>query len=242
MMTNTRLTTAAMTPQTGKKVLITGANSGIGFQAARELARHGAHVLMGVRDLGKGGPKHRYLQSLVKELAGQHGLMATIEAPLSRGAGQVDVLIERDGVVAAVEISVTTPVEHEKDNLRKCLACDYPRIAVVLAKSRTVQASYRAALSEIVTEGDRERVCFLTPEELPDFSCAASHVIILVCQKEGIAPCPSHAPIVRLRCPKRPHSAPGAGGRPGHRSRCARLLNPCSGRWLRFFRNMPSGR
>jgi Helicase HerA, central domain len=121
------------------------------------------------RDLGKGGPKHRYLQSLVKELAGQQGLMATIEAPLQRGAGQVDVLIERDGVLAAIEISVTTPIEHEKENLRKCLACDYPRIAVVLAKSRNVQASYRAALAEIVGEGDRERVRFLTPEELPDF-------------------------------------------------------------------------
>jgi hypothetical protein len=121
------------------------------------------------RDLGKGGPKHRYLQSLVKELAGQQGLMATIEAPLARGSGQVDVLIERDGVLAAIEISVTTPVEHEKDNLRKCLACDYPRIAVVLAKSKTVQANYRAALSEVVGEGDRERVSFLTPEELPDF-------------------------------------------------------------------------
>lgn len=40
--------------QQGKIALITGANSGIGFQAALELARHGAHVLLGARDVTKG--------------------------------------------------------------------------------------------------------------------------------------------------------------------------------------------
>jgi hypothetical protein len=119
--------------------------------------------------MGKGGPKHRYLQSLVKELAEQNGLKATIEAPLASALGQVDVLIERDGVLAAVEISVTTPVEHEKENLRKCLACPYPRVAVVLAKSKAVQSNYRTSLREAIGDADRERVSFLTPEELPSF-------------------------------------------------------------------------
>jgi|GEM_PF-548081 len=121
------------------------------------------------RQLGKGGKKHRYLQSLVKELAEQQGLKATIEAPLTHSAGQVDVSLERDGLVAAIEISVTTPVEHERENLRKCLAEPYPRIAIVLAKSKKVQTSYRNALFEIIPEADRERVTFLTPEEIPDY-------------------------------------------------------------------------
>jgi len=40
--------------QTGKIALVTGANSGIGYQAALELARHGAHVLLGCRNASKG--------------------------------------------------------------------------------------------------------------------------------------------------------------------------------------------
>ncbi len=40
--------------QAGKLALVTGANSGIGYQAALQLARHGAHVLLGCRNLAKG--------------------------------------------------------------------------------------------------------------------------------------------------------------------------------------------
>lgn len=118
--------------------------------------------------LGKGGPKHTYLQALAKELAEAQGLKATIEAPLPDG-GQVDVLLERDGAVAAIEISVTTPVEYERENLAKCLRAGFPKIAVVIAKSKVQQSAYRAALFESVPESDRERVSYLTPEELPDY-------------------------------------------------------------------------
>lgn len=125
-----------------------------------------------VRELGKGGPKHRYLQSLVKELAEAQGFRATIEAPVEGGIGQVDVLLERDDIAVAVEVSVSTPVEQERENVRKCLAAGYARVALVLAKSRATQGRYRTAILEGLGDAERERVSFLAPEDVPDFIAA----------------------------------------------------------------------
>jgi NAD(P)-dependent dehydrogenase (short-subunit alcohol dehydrogenase family) len=41
--------------QTGRSFVVTGANSGIGLEAARELVGRGAHVVLAVRDTAKGG-------------------------------------------------------------------------------------------------------------------------------------------------------------------------------------------
>jgi len=123
------------------------------------------------RELGKGGRKHRYLQSLVKELAEERGFRATLEAPASNG-GQIDVLLEREGMSVAVEISVATPVEQERLNLRKCLDEGYGRVAVVLAKTQATSGRYRATLAETLTPEERERVSFLAPEDVPDFIAA----------------------------------------------------------------------
>ena len=49
-----RWTAADIPDQAGRTIIVTGANSGLGFQTALELARHGAHVVMTVRDEDKG--------------------------------------------------------------------------------------------------------------------------------------------------------------------------------------------
>ena len=43
-----------MPSQKGRRILITGANSGIGFHAALKLARKGAEVILACRDRQKG--------------------------------------------------------------------------------------------------------------------------------------------------------------------------------------------
>lgn len=47
--------------QNGRTFVITGANSGIGLEAARDLTSRGAHVVLAVRDVGKGEQAGRTL-------------------------------------------------------------------------------------------------------------------------------------------------------------------------------------
>jgi DNA helicase HerA-like ATPase len=119
------------------------------------------------RELGKGGKKHRYLQALVKELAEAQGFRATIEAPY--GGGQMDVLLEREKIRVAVEVSVTTPVQWERENLHKVLAGDFARVALVLAKSQTTAGRYREAVVDGLSQAQLARLSILYPEDLPDF-------------------------------------------------------------------------
>ena len=93
---------------TGKTALITGANSGIGYQAALELARHGAHVLLAVRNPAKG---QEALIRLLREAPGASAEVveldvASLQSILSfsktfAATGRpLDILINNAGVMA----------------------------------------------------------------------------------------------------------------------------------------------
>ena len=101
-------TVKSIPSQAGRRVLITGANSGIGFYAAAELAHNGAHVLIGCRDQSKGDAALARMRALdpranaevvVLDLASLESVRAFAAAELARGV-PLDLLINNAGVMA----------------------------------------------------------------------------------------------------------------------------------------------
>jgi len=110
-----RWTPAAIPPQTGKLAYITGANSGIGFHAALELARAGCATILGCRDRAKADAARTRILSDVPaaeievaqlDLASLDSVRAAAAAFLSTGQ-RLDLLINNAGVMALPSRRVT---------------------------------------------------------------------------------------------------------------------------------------
>jgi NAD(P)-dependent dehydrogenase (short-subunit alcohol dehydrogenase family) len=96
--------------QRGRRVVITGANSGIGFQTALELARNGAEVILPARTKDKAdGAIARILAEIpggkliseILDLADQRSIRAFAARYIDRFPGQsIDLLINNAGVMA----------------------------------------------------------------------------------------------------------------------------------------------
>ena len=86
--------------QTGRVVVITGANSGIGFEAAKALSRKGAHVVMACRNLAKA----EAARAEVGGTAEVHELdvsdLSSVRAFAGGLDGRIDVLINNAGIMA----------------------------------------------------------------------------------------------------------------------------------------------
>jgi hypothetical protein len=112
---------------------------------------------------GRGGPQHKYLQSLLKRIAEDHGFRVTVEKRVLEGAGHIDVALEREGLSVGCEISITTDTAHELNNLSKCLAAGYDYAILVSSDKRVLAAAEREMRSEVNTQ-QMDRVRFITPE------------------------------------------------------------------------------
>jgi Dehydrogenases with different specificities (related to short-chain alcohol dehydrogenases) len=107
-MATSNWTTDNISSQQGKTILITGANSGLGLEASKELSKKGAHVIMTVRNLQKGknavelikkeNPNAK-LDLMILNLADFDSIRNFSEEFHSKYS-QLDVLINNAGVMA----------------------------------------------------------------------------------------------------------------------------------------------
>lgn len=89
---------------TGQVALVTGAARGIGRACALALARHGADVALGLRDVGSGGPLVEAVEGLGRralalqmDVTRMHEVAAATEEALRR-FGRIDILVNNAGI------------------------------------------------------------------------------------------------------------------------------------------------
>jgi NAD(P)-dependent dehydrogenase (short-subunit alcohol dehydrogenase family) len=94
-----RWTAADITAQTGRTVVVTGANSGLGLVTARELARAGAHVVLAVRDEGRGERAAATIDGEVTVARLDLADLESVRAFAAGWTGDLDVLINNAGIM-----------------------------------------------------------------------------------------------------------------------------------------------
>ena len=104
-------TTSQIPNLTGKVAVITGANSGLGFESTRALTRAGAHVVMAARDMAKGeaaraeiaaGDPSTSLDVVELDLASIVSIKSAA-ASILEAHPRIDVLINNAGLMALPE-------------------------------------------------------------------------------------------------------------------------------------------
>ncbi len=110
-------TVADIPAQSGRTAIVTGANAGLGYQIALQLARKGAHVLLTARDPGRGASALERLRAEVPgsraevlplDLADLSSVERFATAFTARGQGGVlDLLVNNAGVMAVPQRETT---------------------------------------------------------------------------------------------------------------------------------------
>jgi len=104
-------TAADMPDQSGRVAVVTGANSGLGLETARELARKGALVVMAARNLEKAAAAEQDIRSEIPDATlevrqldlGSLDSVKTFATDLLTTHDRIDILVNNAGVMARPE-------------------------------------------------------------------------------------------------------------------------------------------
>ncbi|QQS40000.1 MAG: type IV secretion system DNA-binding domain-containing protein [Acidobacteriota bacterium] len=112
-----------------------------------------------------GGNLHRDLQRVIARMAEANGFRAEIEKPILAGKARVDVSVENEKTRIACQVCVSTDVDHEIKNAKKCLAAGFDSVAIVVSERSKVHAGLKG-LQEQFSVKAREQVKFFTVTDL----------------------------------------------------------------------------
>ncbi len=117
------------------------------------------------KDLGRGGARHKAIQSRLKTEAQKLGFHAEVEKQLAQGSNDAaDLVLRRGQVEIAVEITITTGVDHEFENVKKCLTAGFNRVAMVATGHKQLEAIAVAVQGGLGSEA-AAKVGYHTPDE-----------------------------------------------------------------------------
>ena len=121
----------------------------------------------GSNELGRGKALHKSIQQRLKDGAQKYGFLSTAEKQLAKASNEAaDLVLEWQGTgqAIAVEIAISPNINHEFENVKKCLEAGFPRVAMI-ANGRKLLDKIAAAVQGGLGPEASAKVTYHTPDE-----------------------------------------------------------------------------
>ena len=102
------------------------------------------------------------MQGIIKRIGENSGFVATLEKQVLGGIGKVDVALESERMKIACEIAVTNTVDYEVQNIQKCLASGFEKVAVISTDTKHL-SNIRRKAEAVISETQMAKVFFIEP-------------------------------------------------------------------------------